>query len=135
MPNIPKTLKRNLQLVVAIFTAIGAVAVGVSRGSPFIEKFLVGIGVPPFLAVSLSWMLPIVCAAGIFVMGWRASRLRSRLVDPDRFELKVRAPQDLKGRQEDITDFVELIETQSIVFLVGESGAGKSTLVEAGVIP
>lgn len=56
----------------------------------------------------------------------------SLLVDPDALRLDPQVPEQLVGRQEDLTKLLRVLANR-LVFLVGESGCGKTALLEAGV--
>jgi hypothetical protein len=52
-----------------------------------------------------------------------------------RFDLRVRRPQDLLGRDADVAEIRALIDAHQLVFLDGESGCGKSSLLAFGLVP
>jgi hypothetical protein len=60
---------------------------------------------------------------------------RSRLLQPDRFDLDPANPRHLKGRERDVANLLDACVDAPLVELTGESGSGKTALVRSGLIP
>jgi energy-coupling factor transporter ATP-binding protein EcfA2 len=135
MSNPSERLKQTLLRVAAVFQAVAVLWLAIATGHTSLAKAMHKLAFPNDVGNFLGWGIPILTAVTLFVMLWRASLVRSRIVDPDRFELRPRNRSDLKGREQDIRDLLALIADSPLLFLIGESGSGKSTLLETGLLP
>jgi hypothetical protein len=81
-------------------------------------------------------ILVAVIGASLLIL-WIRNRTarRSKLLLQDRFDLRVRKPEDLLGRNNDIRDLSTLLAGTNLLLIDGESGSGKSALVEFGLVP
>jgi hypothetical protein len=134
MPTPTDRLKQTMLRVAAVFQAIGVLGLAIAAGHTWIAKFFTDHAVARQLADFLGWSIPLITAVALFSVLWRASFIRSRVADPDRFELRPRKRSDLKGREQDIRDLLALLAEYPLLFVIGESGSGKSTLFENGLI-
>lgn len=127
----------------ALITRVGATLTGVgSCITPFTEIFdklegLFSKVAPAEMAPAIALAVVLLTLIGSILVAWLSFRKVSRLdrSQKDAFDLRARTADDLIGRDDDITDFMALIETNQLVFLVGDSGSGKSALVATGLKP
>jgi membrane protein implicated in regulation of membrane protease activity len=106
----------------------------VKAGDEYLTPAL-GAWVPPAWAAPAAVAISAAIAALALWLAWRAIAKRSRLLQPGRFDLRVRRPQDLLGRDADVAEIRALIDAHQLVFLDGESGCGKSSLLAFGLVP
>jgi hypothetical protein len=128
-------IKKVLGISAALLAAAGTLGAAMTQGSALLAPALTALGLPRPLAAAVAWGLLIGAIAVLLILAWRANLSRSRIVNPDRFELSAKRREQVKGRDQDIRDLHALIDTYPLVFLAGESGSGKSAMVEAGLIP
>lgn len=128
-------IKQALEVTGELLAAAGTLWVALNKSGSFIAPWFAQFGMPRPLAAALAWGIPIAAFLFLLVLAWRATISRSRIFNPDRFELSAKHRDQIKGRDQDIRDLLELIAAYPLVFLVGESGSGKSALVEAGLLP
>jgi hypothetical protein len=118
--------------LLALGTLVGATTGGVKWLSPFFKD---SIGLDPAFAQSLGIGLPLLATCVLLWGAYRAIAKKSRLLRPERFDLRVRKPEDLLGREEDVASLKSLIDDARILLVDGESGSGKSSLVVFGLLP
>jgi hypothetical protein len=128
-------LEKWLRVVPGLFGAGAALVGGVKGGAEGLRDVIANAGVPLPYAAGLAWAGFVLLAVLLLWLNRRLLPRRSRLHRPDRFDLRVRKPEDLVGRDADIERLLELVEEHALLLLDGRSGAGKSALVEFGLIP
>ncbi|MEA3049540.1 MAG: hypothetical protein QOG84_1376 [Sphingomonadales bacterium] len=125
-------LKTATGPLLALGTLVGAVAGGAAfLRAPLAKVNLIG----PFWAPFLAILLPVGAALLLLLTSYRIIVRKSRLLRPERFDLRVRTRADLFGRDADIDDLQDLVADHRLVFIDGESGSGKSSLVRYGLVP
>jgi hypothetical protein len=132
----PKTLKRIFERATGPFVAAGTLVTALVGGVDYLKGILIKNDI-----VDETWATKI--AISVFLMAGTASVLlsihalsrRSMLLLRDRFDLRVRKPDDLIGRNEDVDQLRLLILQNDEVLLDGESGSGKSALARYGLFP
>lgn len=128
-------IKQSVEVTGELLAAAFTLWVVVSKSGSFIAPWFAQFGMPRPLASVLALGLPLATFLFLLVLAWRATISVSRVANPDRFELSAKNRDQIKGRDQDIRDLLDLVAAYPLVFLVGESGSGKSAIVEAGLIP
>ena len=130
----PRKIEEWVKLAAAPLIAIGTLVVTVWGGISWLQPRLAPlVGVD--WAMPIAVFPPIIAAVLLLWGGYRVISKPSRLLRPERFDLRVRGREDLLGRDRDIEDLRSLLEEHSLVFLDGESGSGKSSFVTYGLVP
>ncbi len=128
--NLEEILKRASAPLLAFGALFGAVTAGVKWLIPVLASFL-----DPAIAVPLGIFLPLFACFACLWAAYKALNRKSRLLRPERFDLRVREPNDLLGRQEEVVNLKALIESNRLLLVDGESGSGKSSLISYGLMP
>jgi tetratricopeptide (TPR) repeat protein len=132
----PDKLTQWLKTATGPLVACGALVGAVVGGATFLEEPLAKVSfIGQQWALALAVLLPVAAAVVLLWASFRIVMRKSRLLRPERFDLRVRDRDDLFGRDRDIEDLQELVESFALVFVDGESGSGKSSLVGFGLVP
>src|SRR5579883_753543 len=122
--------------VVAAIGGITAVLAAAIELSTTVQKFfLATTSVPKANAVVVLLLVALV-SGGLWVRSI-SSRKRSRLRDKAKFVIRIDElhHDQLRGREADVQDVIDLCTTSRQVFVDGVSGVGKSAMFRAGVLP
>jgi hypothetical protein len=130
----PKKLRELFDLAVGPLVAIGTLVAAVTAGVKWLTPVLANYMDPAF-AEPLAILAPLLAACACLWAAYRALVKKSRLLRLERFDLRVRKPEDLLGRDKDVANLKALIDDVSLLLVDGESGSGKSSLVAFGLIP
>ncbi len=130
----PRKIAEWIKAAGAPVLALGTPAGAIWASVQWLQPRLV-----PTLGQEWAWwvavLLPVAVAALLLAASYQAIARRSRLLRPERFDLRVRQRDDLLGRDEDVADLRSLLQESNLVFLDGESGSGKSSVVAHGLVP
>jgi Novel STAND NTPase 1 len=132
----PKKLRELLETAVGPLAAFGALVGAVAAGVKWLTPVLAdSIGLGPAFAQSLAICLPLLAASVLLWGAYRGIVKKSSLRRMERFDLRVRKPEDLLGREADVANLKSLIDDASLLLVDGESGSGKSSVVAFGLLP
>jgi hypothetical protein len=127
-------LEQVLKLAGAPLVALGTFVGSVAAGIKWLRPILVN-AVGPDIAGPLAIAGPALAAILALWLAHNALAKRSLLLRRERFDLRVRTPGDLLGRDKEVANLTSLIEDSALLFVDGESGSGKSSLIEFGLVP
>ena len=122
--------QNNRQWLFALIPALaGALANLTAIGEWASENFLLPLNLPPFLHA------PVILAffAILTALTYYVFRPRSKLVRPERFNIRASSREELFGRDAFLSDIGSKAKTTAVLFLTGESGSGKSAVLSPGL--
>jgi hypothetical protein len=132
----PDKLTRWLQMATSPLVALGALSGAVLAGVHFLRPVLENSGlIDSTFALPVAIVLPAAAAIALLWISFRFVARTSHLLRRERFDLRVRSPDDLLGRENDVEDLIDITQNFSLVFIDGESGSGKSSLIQYGFVP
>jgi|SRR5271165_555516 len=132
----PEKLTRWLQAATAPLVALGTLTASLLGGVHFLAPLIQNLNIfSPSVALGLAVGLPVVTCAIALWFSLKNVTTPSTLLRPERFDLRVRKPENLIGRQDDIDALLSILGEYDLVFVDGESGSGKTSLVQFGLSP
>src|SRR5690348_2907937 len=101
--NDPRKLTEWLKVAAGPLLALAAFVAAVIKNIDWVKKAL-SPWLPEEWAEPAAIALCVLLAVAVLGLSWRVVVKRSRLVRPGKFDLRVRHPKDLLGRERDVED-------------------------------